>query len=234
MNALDIFVIGIVILSGLFAFARGFVRECLSIMSWIGATGAALYAMPYLRPFAEHYVPKGAVADATSAGAAFIVTLIVLTLVTGTISRQVQRSSLSALDRTLGLMFGLMRGALLVAIGFLALSFVLPPGGERPQWIAQSRTAPLFSAATSSLARLVPGPFRQRAAQFNPQEHLESEFQNAIRAYALPTPRAAPGGAGPTQEEQQRLKELFQRYGAAEALRDPPADRVIRTGPGGQ
>jgi len=234
MNALDIFVIAIVILSGLFAFARGFVRECLSIVSWIGATGAALYAMPYLRPFAEHYVPKGAVADATAAGAAFLVTLILLTLVTGAISRQVQRSSLSALDRTLGLMFGLMRGALLVAIGFLALSFVLPPGGERPQWIAQSRTAPLFAAATGSLARLVPEPFRQHAAQFNPQERLQSEFENAIRAYAIPTPQGTPSGAGPSQEEQQRLKELFQRYGGGEALRDPASDRVIRTGPGGQ
>ena len=237
MNALDIFVIAIVILSGLFAFARGFVRECLSIASWIGATGAALYATPYLRPYAEHYVPKGAVADATAAGAAFIVTLIVLTLIAGTISRHVQRSSLSALDRTLGLMFGLMRGALLVAIGFLALSFVLPPGTERPQWIAQSRTAPLFAAATGSLARLVPEPFRRSATQFNPQDHLESEFQNAIRAYAIPTPQVPegpPGGAGPTQEEQQRLKELFQRYGGGEAAQDPALDRVIRTGPGGQ
>lgn len=232
MNALDIFVVGIVILSGLFAFARGFVRECLSIVSWAGATAAALYATPYLRPYAEHYVPKGAVADATAAGAAFLVILIVLTVVTGTISRRVRGSSLSALDRTLGLLFGLMRGALVVAVGFLALGFVLPPGTERPQWIAQSRTAPLFSAATGGLARLVPEPFRQRAAQFNPQDHLQSEFESAIRAYAIPTPRGGPGGAGPTQDEQQRLKELFERYGG-DALKDDPAiDRVIRTGPG--
>ena len=214
MNALDIFVVGIVILSGLFAFARGFVRECLSIVAWIGAAAAALYATPYLRPYAEHFVPKGAVADATAAGAAFIVTLVVLTVVTGSISRRVRSSSLSALDRTLGLVFGLMRGALVVAIGFLALSFVLPPGAERPQWIAQSRTAPLFAAATSGLAGIVPQSLRQRIVQFNPQDHLDRDFQDAIRAYATPTPRGAPGGGGPSTEEQERLKELFQRYGA--------------------
>ena len=61
MNILDFVVITLVILSGLFAFARGFVKECLSIASWIGASGAALYAMPYLRPSAEQYVPAGAV-----------------------------------------------------------------------------------------------------------------------------------------------------------------------------
>jgi membrane protein required for colicin V production len=232
MNALDIFVIGIIILSGLFAFARGFVRECLAIVCWAAASAAALYAMPYLRPLAERYVPKGAFADATAAGAAFLVTLIVLTLVTGTISRRVQRSSLSALDRTLGLIFGLMRGALVVAIGFLALGFVLPPGAERPQWIAQSRTAPLFAETTGALARFMPESFRQHAAQFNPQAHLDHDFQDAIRAYAVPTPRGLPGGGGPSPEEQQRLKELFQRFGGANALKDPPEDRVIRTDPG--
>jgi membrane protein required for colicin V production len=232
MNALDIFVIGIIILSGLFAFARGFVRECLAIVCWIAASAAALYAMPYLRPFAERYVPKGEVADATAAGVAFLVTLIVLTLVTGTISRRVRHSSLSALDRTLGLIFGLMRGALVVAIGFLALGFVLPPGTERPQWIAQSRTAPLFAATTAEIARLMPESFRQRAAQFNPQDHLDSDFQNAIRAYAIPTPHGLPGGGGPSPEEQERLKELFQRFGGADAAKDPPEERVIRTDPG--
>lgn len=225
MNALDIFVIGIVILSGLFAFARGFVRECLSIVSWVGASAAALYATPYLRPYAEHFVPKGAVADATAAGAAFIVTLVVLTVVTGTISRRVRSSSLSALDRTLGLVFGLMRGALVVAIGFLALSFVLPPGTERPQWIAQSRTAPLFSEATRGLAGIVPASLRQRIVQFNPQDHLDHDFQDAIRAYAIPTPRGAADGGGPSAEDQEHLKELFQ-------LATPPGDRVIHSGPG--
>ncbi len=60
MNALDILVIGVVILSGLLAFARGFVRECLSIVSWLGAAGAALYAMP-LRPSSSTiWKPEGA------------------------------------------------------------------------------------------------------------------------------------------------------------------------------
>jgi membrane protein required for colicin V production len=233
MNALDILVLGVIILSALFAFARGFVRECLSISNWLGATAAALYAGPLLRPLAEHFVPKGAFADAAAAGTAFIATLVVLTVVTGAISRRVQRSSLSALDRTLGLVFGLMRGALLVCIGFLALSFVLPPKGERPRWLAQSRTAPLFAAVTQDLVRLVPAPFRQRAAQFSPQEHLQRDFENALRAYAIPSvPQAA--GAGPSSQDQQRLNQLFQQLGTGSP--EPPpqtqgGERVIQVPP---
>jgi membrane protein required for colicin V production len=237
MNVLDILVIAVVVLSGLLAFARGFVRECLSIVSWLGATAAAVYAMPLLRPFAERYLPKGPIADGAAAGVVFLVALIVLTIVTGRISRKVQRSSLSALDRTLGLIFGLMRGALLVAIGFLALSFVLPKSGDRPQWLAQSKTAPLFTSATQSLIRLLPASFRDRAAQFNPQAGMQQEFENALRAYSIPAQR--PGqDTGPSPEDKQRLKQLFQQLDSGNSARaSPPAptDRTITVpAPAGQ
>jgi membrane protein required for colicin V production len=227
MNLLDIIIITLVIFSGLFAFARGFVKECLSIASWLGASGAAIYAMPYLRPLVRPHVPAGAV-DAVSAGAAFIVTLVVLTIITGTIARFVRRSSLSALDRTLGLIFGLGRGAMLVAIGFIARSFVLPASGARPEWLAQSRIAPLFGGVATELSGLMPASFRQRAAQFNPQQQMQSEFESALRAYTLPKTAGAQGSAGPTPEEQKRLNELFLRYGG-DVMKEP--QQAIPIGP---
>jgi len=237
MNVLDLLVIGVVILSGLLAFARGFVRECLSIVNWLGATAVAIYALPLLRPFAERYLPKGAIADGAAAAVAFLVTLIVLTIITGRISRTVQQSSLSAIDRTLGLIFGLMRGVLLVAIGFLALSFVLPKSGDRPQWLAQSKTAPLFASATQGLAKLLPASFRDRAAQSDPQSGMQQEFENALRAYSTPAQRPAQG-AGPSAEDQQRLKQLFQQLdsGNAPSLTQPlPSDHTMRVpAPAGQ
>jgi membrane protein required for colicin V production len=225
MNALDICVVGLIILSGLMAFARGFVRECLSIASWLGATAAALYGIPYLRPIAQHFGLKGTVADAAAAGTAFIATLVVLTIITGMISRTVKRSSLSALDRTLGLLFGLGRGVLLVTIGFLALSFVLPEKGEKPNWLAESRTAPLFADATAEIAKLVPGSLKDRALQMHPQLSAPDIFNNAIRAYRIPaTPQGAAAGsgagAGPSNEDQQRLNQLIQQL---DKNQDPPS-----------
>ncbi|HUK60019.1 MAG TPA: CvpA family protein [Stellaceae bacterium] len=227
MNALDICVVGVIILSGLMAFARGFVRECLSIASWLGATAAALYGLPYLRPFAEHYVPKGTFADAAAAGVLFIVTLVVLSIIAGMIARQVKHSSLSALDRTLGLLFGLGRGALLVTIGFLALSFALPQKGEKPNWLAQSRTAPLFSSATAEIARLAPGSLKDRVMQVAPQQPLQNQFENALRAYSIPATR--PGGSdgngpGPSSEDQQRLNQLIRQLDKSQSP-DPEPNR---------
>ena len=53
MNALDIIVIVVIALSALFAFARGFVKEALSIGAWAGAAAVTLYGLPYAEPFAR-------------------------------------------------------------------------------------------------------------------------------------------------------------------------------------
>jgi membrane protein required for colicin V production len=135
----------------------------------------------------------------------------------------VKHSSLSALDRTLGLLFGLGRGALLVTIGFLALSFVLPQKGEKPNWLAQSRTAPLFTNASLAIARFVPGSFRDRALQMAPQQNLQNQFENALRAYSIPAARQDGGtgtGPRPSSEDQQRLNQLIQQLDKSQ---DPPA-----------
>jgi membrane protein required for colicin V production len=214
MNALDMFVIGVIVLSGLLAFARGFVKEALSIVGWIGAIAASAYALPYVRPLTQHLVRSTAVADAIAAGVVFIVVLIILSVITSAIARRVKHSSLSALDRTLGLIFGLARGALLVCIAFIALSFVLPRGGDRPRWVADARTLPLVADATDRLTRLMPDSFRKQATQLAPGgAKLDNDYLSVLRAYS--TPGAKPGAApGIAPEDQQRLNQLIQQIGS--------------------
>jgi len=216
MNALDMFVIGVVVVSGLLAFARGLVKEALSIVGWVGAFAASAFALPYIRPVAQHYIHStGAVADAVAAGAVFIVVLIVLSIVTSAIARRVHHSSLSALDRTLGLMFGLARGALLVCIAYVAMSYVLPKAGGRPHWMTDSRTLPLVADATDELTRLMPDSFRRQASQLAPGgAKLDNDYLSVLRAYSTPGAKA---GAAPSiaPEDQQRLNQLIQQIGAS-------------------
>jgi len=225
VNSLDFVVVGVIVLSGLFAFARGFVKETLSIVGWLGATAAAIYATPYLRPFAQRFLPGGPAADAAAAGVAFLVTLIALSLVTSRVSRRVQRSSLSSLDRTLGLVFGLMRGALLACVGFIALTYILPAGTERPRWFTESRTMPLIASATTGIARILPESFRERAARINPRASIQNEVESAIRAYSTPGPRTG-GAPAYAPEDQARLNTLFQQLST-----DPEAQRYLQDHP---
>lgn len=216
MNILDMLVIGVIVLSGVLAFARGFVKEALSIASWLGATAAAIYAMPVARPFAERFLPAGAIADAAAAGVAFIVALIVLSVVASAIARRVKQSSLSAIDRTLGLIFGLARGALLVAIGSIALLFVLPKAGERPQWVTQSRTLPLIESATGGLTAMLPPALRQKAASLAPGGGRNSDYLNVLRAYSAPGAVKSGGNLmGIGSADRKRLDALIQQIGSA-------------------
>jgi membrane protein required for colicin V production len=216
MNLVDIIVIAVILLSGLFAFARGFVKEALSVAAWIGAGFAALYGLPYATPMAERFLPKGAVAEAAAALVVFLVALIILSLLTSAIAGRVKDSSLSAIDRTLGLVFGLVRGLVLVCLVYIAFSWALPAKQQQPTWIAEARTLPLLATGAERLRALVPAVYRAKAeATADDTRRAAEQMQEAagaMGALSKPHPPAPPGhGPGYSTEDQRDLNRLIQQ-----------------------
>lgn len=217
MNLLDIIVVSVILLSGLFAFARGFVKEALSVAAWIGAGFAALYGLPYATPVAARFLPQGAVAQAAAALAVFLVALIVLSVLTSAVARRVKESSLSAIDRTLGLVFGLVRGLVLVCLAYIALSWALPPKTqELPRWIAEAKTLPLLATGAERLRALVPAVYRAKAAATAEDTRRAAEQMQeaagAMGALSKPTlPTVAGHGAGYSSEDRGGLNRLIQQ-----------------------
>lgn len=216
MNPFDIFIIVLIVLSGLFAFARGFVREALSVATWVGAGLAAVNALPYTRPFAEQWLQKGIVADAGAGLAVFVVVLIVLSIISSAIARRVKDSSLSAVDRTLGLLFGLLRGVILACLVYLGVTWALPEA-NRPIWIKEARTASLLEIGADKIKALVPASVRNRAettaAEAQQKVDQARDATNAIRALQQPTqaPKPADPGKGYTADQQRDMNRLFQQ-----------------------
>lgn len=159
VNLTDAAVIAVVILSGAFAFVRGFVREVLVVAAWIGAAFATLYSFSYLKPVLREYISSTLIADAATGLAIFIVTLVVLSLISHGIAARVRGSSVGALDRSLGFLFGLARGAVLVCIAYLVLTWFLPVS-DQPAWIRDARVTPLVDQASAALLKLVPANTR--------------------------------------------------------------------------
>lgn len=155
VNVFDIAVVIIVILSALLAYARGFVHEVLSVLGWVGAIFATIYGYPYLKPYARELIPVEVIADLAAGLAIFIVTLIVLSLVTRGIAGMVKASALNFLDRSLGFLFGIVRGAVVVCILYLGLSWLLPPP-EQPNWVRSARSMPLIEDGADVLRGLIP------------------------------------------------------------------------------
>ena len=217
MNVLDIVVVAVILLSGLFAFARGFVKEALSVVAWVGAAFAALYGLPFATPLAERFLPKGPVADGAAALAIFLVALVILSLLTSAVASRVKESALSAVDRTLGLIFGLVRGLVLVCLAYIALSWAVPAGGQPPPgWIAEAKTLPLLASGAERLRALVPAAYREKAeTTVSETRRAAEQMREAAGAMgALSTPRATSArDRGPvyTPEEQRDLERLIRQ-----------------------
>ena len=110
ITLLDFILIGVMLVSAVLAMVRGFMREVLSIAAWIIAAGATLYAYGKLLPFAKTYFNNDYVATGVVVGGTFLLTLIVVSIITVKFSDMILDSRVGALDRSLGFLFGLGRG----------------------------------------------------------------------------------------------------------------------------
>src|SRR6476660_9609198 len=99
ITILNLVLLGVMLISGLLAMVRGFMREILSIAAWGAAALVTLYAFSKLLPTAKAYFNNDTVASVVVAGT-FIGTLIVVSVITVRISDMILDSRIGALDRT--------------------------------------------------------------------------------------------------------------------------------------
>ena len=123
---IDLGIIAIVLISALFAMYRGLVRELLGLIAWVLAAFGAFYGLLIVRPLFRKMITNATVADITAAIVIALVILVVCTIVNAKINDKLRKSVLSGLDRILGLIFGVLRGLLLVVIIYFFAAFAMP------------------------------------------------------------------------------------------------------------
>ncbi len=126
MGMIDLGIIAIVLISALFAMYRGLVRELLGLIAWVLAAFGAFYGLLIVRPLFRKMITNATVADITAAIVIALVILVVCTIVNAKINDKLRKSVLSGLDRILGLIFGALRGLLLVVIIYFFAAFAMP------------------------------------------------------------------------------------------------------------
>lgn len=161
LTGLDLIVLAAIALSAIVSLARGFVREVLSIVGWVAAVLGTLHLFPLGQQIARKYIEWPIVADIAAGVVLFVAILVALTMIAGAIAKRVQQSSINMLDRSLGLLFGLIRGAALVCLAYLLLTFVLPVR-EQPDYIRGARLIGLVETGAEWLDKLVPAEYRRK------------------------------------------------------------------------
>lgn len=158
---IDAVVAGVIILSAILAWSRGFVRESLAILGWIGAAVLAFIFAPTVRPLiAQLPVLDRFMGDscelATIAAFAvvFALALVIFSIITPLFSSVVQRSALGGVDQGIGFLFGVARGILLVAIAFIVYDRVMT--SQQVAMVEQSRSAQVFERMRGQMDESIP------------------------------------------------------------------------------
>jgi membrane protein required for colicin V production len=155
ITLLDIVLIAVMLISGLLAMVRGFMREILSIIAWILAAAATLYAYSKLLPLAKQYFNNDIVAAVAVIGGVFLVTLLIVSILTVRISDMVLDSRVGALDRTLGFLFGLARGLVIVVVAFMFFNWLVPDRSQ-PEWVREAKSKVVLTGTGQWLMSMLP------------------------------------------------------------------------------
>jgi len=155
ITLLDIVLIVVMLVSALLAMVRGFMREVLSITAWVLAAAATLYSYGKLLPFAKQYFNNDIVAAVAVIGGVFLVTLLVVSVLTIRVSDMVLDSRVGALDRTLGFLFGLARGLIIVVIAYMFFDWLVPDR-SKPDWVLHAKSKVVLSSAGDWLKAQLP------------------------------------------------------------------------------
>lgn len=185
ISLLDVAVIGIIVVSGLFALFRGFVHEVLSVASWIGAGFVTLWGFHPLLPHVQKFINIPFVAELVTGFALFVVTLGLLMVLIRSICKHVRESTFGPLDRSLGFLFGLLRGSVIVCIAWIALFVFLMPQDEGwPVDVERAKTRPAIQQGSAILVKLLPQKFHNETiTKVLVQAEAARQAYNASQTY---------------------------------------------------
>lgn len=147
MNGADYLIVGVLFASMLLGMIRGFVREAVSLLAWLGGLWFAWRYAPQLEPYLGGMVGEPPVSTWAARVLIVLAILVLGWLVAGVLGYFLRHSALSLMvDRLLGLLFGTVRGAVVIAVFVMLGQFVEL---NRVNWWMQSRLLPYASELAS-------------------------------------------------------------------------------------
>ncbi len=159
---IDGVVAGVVVISAILAYSRGLVREILAIVGWVVAAAVAFIfaadAEPLIKeiPVVRDLIGSSCELSILSSFAAvFGVALIIVAVFTPIFAGAVQRSAIGGIDQGLGFLFGVARGALLVAVAFILYDRIVPED-QGMAMVTESKSRQIMASTQSKLEEMIP------------------------------------------------------------------------------
>ena len=171
----DLIISMVIVVSVIFAFYRGLLRELLGITSWILAGLGAVWSYDPLLKFFTNRVEKVQTWTIASTITIALIILIVMTLINSHITRKLRKSALSGLDRLLGAVFGVFRAGLLVVLAWMFMRQMMFPPQKIQEMKKENVSIPYMNQGSDWLEKLLPESI-QRDMKATPKKEVNPEF----------------------------------------------------------
>lgn len=232
---IDIVVALVILSSALISFMRGFIREVLTIAGVVGGIMAAVFLGPSLAPMVRVWfgvgeggeneakklfdiIPMEVVADVTTYGAIFIVVVIVLSLLSHFISGAAKAVGLGPVDRSLGAIFGVARGLILLGLFYLPFHLMMPDA-RKDEFFKDSQTHYYIEKISAIMASYLPESddveektddlIKKKLEEQNLLGGKKKEPEAELKITPLGDDKNDTHGEGYKDEERQKLDKLF-------------------------
>ena len=149
----DIIILVVILISGFFAFFRGFSLELLSITGWVISFLGSYFYGNNLINIANKYINNILISSVLSYVLIFLFIFSIFTFLTRKFSFFIKESYLGILDKSLGFIFGLLRGYILIGLSFFAFDYFYQGGKEN--FIEQSKIIPVIRITNNSILKLM-------------------------------------------------------------------------------
>ena len=157
----DVAILVVLVIAGLMGLAWGLVKAILFVATWVGAALIAFYTYEVATPYFQELIQAPAYDIYLAPVTIFIVSLILIFWMFSRIWLRVRKSEFSGLDRSLGLLGGLVVGLVMVCGAYLAANWELGED-ELPSYIADARLRPFVETGANVIRTFLPPEVQEK------------------------------------------------------------------------
>lgn len=184
LTVLDYIYVGVILASTIWATIRGGVYETIATLSWVVAAISARFASPWLDKLLQSWFDLAESTVGTLVASYFIVFFAILLLV-GFLNQKlrdkIQDSIMNVTDKTLGVIFGIIRGVVVMGIFYWGALWYYSDMPLLPKWLSQARTRPVMQITAVKLDDwFFPGPENKLLARDMAGTHQAIEIYNNL------------------------------------------------------
>ena len=208
LTTFDIAALIFIGLSMLFAFGKGFVTAALGLGAWVGAFFLTAIGFSIATPWMRDTIQPDELADIISFVVIFFVGLFILKAIAGWIGTAVKTSFAGMLDRSLGALFGMLRGFVIVCVVYMGTT-ALFPGKKQPEWIRDAQLRPVVHFGAEMITELARAILGERDG--NDAQDLLDRAAEATPTQFIAERLEEEAGALLNKESQKKLDDLIEK-----------------------